>query len=386
MKLVYIAGARIPTEKAHGFQIMKMCESFSSLEMEGEKLKVELVVPKRANRIQEDPFEYYGIEKIFDVKKMPCADLMLLVSESKISSLFLKTVAFFVRVFTFHFFTFFYILFNKYDILYTRDKFFLFYTFLSKEVVYEAHTFPKKYSFYLPFFKKAKKIIVITENLKEYFMEKGIKKEKILVAPDGVDIEKFDIQCSKFEARERLSLPQDKKIVLYTGHLYEWKGVYILAEASRFLPEDTDVYFIGGTERNIKKFQEQTSDFRIKIMGHYPHSEIPYWLKAADVLVLPNSGKSEISKKWTSPIKMFEYMASNRPIVASSLPSIREVLDEENATLVDPDDAKSLSRGIKKVLQQYDFSDKISNQAFVDVQDFTWGKRGRKIIEFIINT
>ena len=119
------------------------------------------------------------------------------------------------------------------------------------------------------------------------------------------------------------------------------------------------------------------------IIGYRSHSEIPYWLKAADVLVLPNSGKEEISKYWTSPIKMFEYMASKRPIMASDLPSIREILNEGNAILVQPDNPQGLAEGIRKVLENKNLAEKISARAFDDVKQHTWAKRAEKILDFI---
>ena len=121
----------------------------------------------------------------------------------------------------------------------------------------------------------------------------------------------------------------------------------------------------------------------ILILGQKQYSEIPYYLKSADVLVLPNSGKSNISKEWTSPIKMFEYMASKKPIIASDLPSLREILNENNAVLVRSDDFKALVNGIKMALNNINFSAKISTQAFKDVKQYTWEKRANNIIRFI---
>ena len=76
-------------------------------------------------------------------------------------------------------------------------------------------------------------------------------------------------------------------------------------------------------------------------------------------------------------------MASKRPIVASDLPSIREILNEENAVLVEPNNPEALAEGIKKILQNPELADKISKQAFRDVQNYTWQKRAQKILGFI---
>ena len=144
--------------------------------------------------------------------------------------------------------------------------------------------------------------------------------------------------------------------------------------------------FVGGTDEDIKNFQSSILSFQLKnivIAGQKPHSEIPLWQKSADVLVRPNTAKEKISKYYTSPMKLFEYMASGRPIVASDLPSTREILNEANSVLVEPDNPKALAEGIKKVLQNGDWGDSLAKRALVDVQDYTWEKRAKKILDYV---
>jgi len=371
MKIIYIANARIPTEKAHGIQIMKMCEAFAL-----HHAQVELFIPKRFNWIKQGSFEYYQIKKSFKIRKFPCLDLIPFDKLVGHLGLWIESITFFIFLFP-------RILFEKAKIIYTRDRFFLPLVLFKKNLIFEAHTFPKNYFLYSLFLKKIKKMVVITQELKRAFGEQGIEPNKILVAPDGVDLAKFNIEETKEECRRKLNLPSNKKIILYTGHLYKWKGAQILAESAQFLPDNVEIYFIGGTKKDIKEFKVQSSKFKINIVGHRPYSEIPFWLKAADVLVLPNSGKEDISKHWTSPLKMFEYMASQRPVVASDLPSIREILNENNALLVEPDNLEELIKGLKNVLKDPDLFGRISNQAFRDVQNYTWEKRAQKILKFI---
>jgi len=374
MRLVYITNSRIPTEKAHGWAISKMCEQFADLGID-----VLLVLPKRKNVIREDIFDYYEIKRNFKVKKIFnidfigcfqfCHKLFFLIQRISflLSSLFIPA--------------------QKDDFIYIRNiEHLLFWSLKNKNIFFEIHFLSKIDKLLLFLIKRAKKIIVITRTLRESLIKYGLAAEKILVVPDGVDIEQFKVQSPKFKIREKLDLPQDKKIVLYTGHLYQWKGVYTLLEASQYLPEDVLIVFVGGTEYDLKSFKLQAPNTKnILIVGHRPFKEIPYWLKAADVLVLPNSAKQEISKYWTSPIKMFEYMTSQRPIVASDLPSLREILDENNALLVEPDNPRAIASGIEQALKNSDFSAKIARQAFEDVQHYTWENRARKILEFIKN-
>jgi len=379
MKLIYIANARIPTERAHGIQIMKMCEGFSS-----QGLKVELVIPGRKNQIKENIWQYYSQKPSFEIEYLKIIDFMRIsiprVSFWLQSRSFLKAVILFLKK-------------EKADIIYSRDLVFVKrLSSFHKNVFYEMHSLPR--SFNKNDLEKVKGIITITQGLKDALIKKGISEDKILIAPDGVDLDKFDIKITKQEARKKLNLPQDKKIALYTGHLYEWKGATVLLKAAQNFQFSISNFqnilfiFVGGTEKDVSSFKHQVSIIKLNnvlVVGHRPYQEIPYWLKAADVLILPNSAQEPISKYWTSPMKMFEYMASQRPIVTSDLPSIREVLDENNAILAEPDSPHGLAEGIKRALKNPDFSDKISAKAWETVQEYTWNKRTGRILGFMKN-
>lgn len=199
-----------------------------------------------------------------------------------------------------------------------------------------------------------------------------IASEKIVVIPNAVDVSEFTLSISKEEARKKLHLDVSKKYAIYTGHLYAWKGVHTLAEAAQYMPE-VEILFVGGREEDIKQFGEKYKDTKnIHLVGRRPHIEIPLWQCAADVLVLPNTAKEEISAHYTSPMKLFEYMASGRPIVASRIPSIVEHLDDDHATLVKPDDAQALAQGICEALKK-------KKKPF-DLSRYTWDDRARRII------
>lgn len=373
MKLTYIANVRIPTEKAHGYQIAKMCDEFAKAGCE-----VELVIPERENLIKDDIFSFYDLDKNFGVKKIKSYDFSKFKGWEKFS-FYLQSLFFVLKLLRFNV--------NKRDIVYTRNPE-IAYMFKLKgnKVIFEAHNWPdSKQWLYKKFIKRVDKIIVITKFLKEEYVKNGSLSEKILVAPDGVDLGKFDIDLSKESARDKLKLPQDKKIILYTGNLLKWKGVDTLIEAGKLLKDDSLIYIVGGSESYLKEYHEKISGFdNITLIEAISHAQIPIWLKASDVLVLPNSGKEKISKNYTSPLKMFEYMASKRPIVASDLPSIREILNEKNAMLVESDNPESFVRGLKKVLQNKDLADILSKRALSDVQNYTWNKRAEKILKFIL--
>jgi len=345
-EIIYLANARIPTEKAHGIQIMKMCEAFSQ-----QGVKTELVVPWRFNKIKEDLFDYYQIKRIFKIRKLPSLDLI---------PLGLPKIGFWIQSLSFALSVCFYLLFKKANIIYSRDPFSLFFlSFFKKNLVYEAHTFPGHFFWYKYFLKKISGLITITKKLKD------------------------KVKQNKEECRQRFNLPLDKKIVLYTGHLYEENGVYTLLQSAEYLSSYLFV-FVGGTDYDISNFKVKSSKFEnVFVVGHRSHKEIPFWLKAGDVLVLPTSGKYLKEKYYVSSLKLFEYMASQKPIVASDLPSTREILNQNNSILVKPDDPKALAEGIKVALRNIDLSDKIAYQAYQDVQNYTWQKRAKNILESI---
>ena len=83
---------------------------------------------------------------------------------------------------------------------------------------------------------------------------------------------------------------KDKKIALYTGHLYKWKGAHIFAETAKELPE-LDFYIVGGTDVDLKRFKEKYNFKNLKYIGWQSHDEMPDWMNAVDVLILPNCGE-----------------------------------------------------------------------------------------------
>jgi len=184
---------------------------------------------------------------------------------------------------------------------------------------------------------------------------------RVLVAPDGVDLKLFDIPLSREEAKKHLGLRSNKKLVIYTGSRHLWKGVETLDEVSKLLPHNIEVMII--TDK--------------------PHTEIPLYLKAADVLILPNSAKEDISKLYTSPMKLFEYMASGTPIVASDLPSIREILNDSAAFFFAPDSPESLAEAIQEALSNEAIAKSKAENAHKIALNYTWDRRAERIIRFI---
>lgn len=362
----YIANVRIPTEKAHGIQIMKMCEAFSN-----QSANVELIIPKRKNHLNEDPFEYYCVDRNFRISKGWCLDFVKL-----------GYVGYWIELITFTLPLVLKALFKNVT-FYTRDEFVAFcLKFIGKEVVWEAHR-GQVNLFIKSLLKLNIKIVVISAALKSLYVTLGAKGENILVSPDGVDIDQFNTLINKEEARFRCGLDQHEKTVLYTGHLYSWKGADILAEAAKNIPEVSFI-FVGGTEKDITSFRSRFGDItNIKIVGRKPYKDIPTYMRCADILALPNSAKEDISKYYTSPLKLFEYMASGKPIIASDLPSIHEIIDESTSYFFEPDNVDSLVITINQMFKEYHQAEEKAKNNLSRVWRYSWDNRANEIVQFV---
>ncbi len=363
MKICYIANNRIPTEKAHGIQIMKMCEAFALLGHE-----VELIVPVRDNPIKEDAFDFY------EIKEEARKNIKLTYIQSPNLIRYGK-LGFYLQTWIFSELAVWQMRKNYPDVVYSRDSNILLNMFfIHKNLVWEAHRGEKGLGLRVLLTKA--KLVAITYGLAEIYARFA---RKLIIAPDGVDIAQFSISRTKEDCKRLLGLPKEKKIALYCGHLYDWKGAQYLADAALGFTNYQTAVFVGGTDKDIEDFRGKNKDNQhILILGRKAHKEIPLYLKAADVLVLPNSAKEKISSHYTSPLKLFEYLASGTPIVAADLPSLREILTEKNAIFFTPDTSENLREAVKDVFQNGFIS-----SAAQDVQHYSWEKRAQKIITFI---
>ena len=393
MKILYLANLRLPTEKAYGIQIAKMCEAFANLEHQ-----VSLVYPHRKNpSINQDIFSYYSIKNNFTVKEVRSPDFYL--------PGFLDRISFFIKSYLSARALTNEALRENADIYYTRDELVAY--LLSKQnknIIFECHRFSNKRKLFYSHFKKINlKIIAISDGLKEDLVKFGIKDSSVLVARDGVDLEEFNVNLSKIDSRKMFFSnfhPEAygrKKLAVYVGHLYWWKGVNIFSEIAKYLCDKNVNYLIcvfGNMEKEVRKLQEEFRNIvhlhpSLQLMVYLgdgvPHRDVPYILKAADCAILTGNESETISAKYTSPLKMFEYMASGCPIVAQDLPSFREVLNNENSFFVEPSNAKALAGKISEVFENEEKAKERAQKAFEDVQKYTWSERARKILDFLKN-
>jgi len=379
-KLIYISNTRLPSEKANSYQTMQMCNSFSKVFDNVELWTGKSRNTKELNAIN-DVYGYYNIQETFIIRRFFQFDSKILFKLNEFLWANLKNFIFSINA------CFRLIKYKKSGQLYiySRDWGFLFiFLFFKKiglvnnKIFYESH---KYYKFLSKSLEKVDGVIVINSYLNSLHKDCGI--ERLFLAHDGVNIDEYkDISDYDFQPKK-----QNLRIV-YTGSLFLWKGVNTLVDSLSHLPRSCQLIFIGGSGQYLQNFKryvkESGNSSRIEIIPHIPKKELLEFVEQADLLVLPNSAKDKMSL-FTSPIKLFEYMASKRPIVASSLPSIKEVLiDKKNAILFEPDNHVDLAKKINLALTED--CKYIVNNAFEDVKVYTWDLRAQGIANFIFKS
>src|SRR3989344_4820071 len=396
MKLVYLSLARIPSEKAQSNQIMKFCSALVS-----KGLEVTFIVPKRWHqskemRAQHSPniFSYYGVNP-FNFRQLPCIDLLEVTPY-----IVQRLLAFPLYCASFLFALFFFLLLrDTADIYYVRDYptaslLRLIALFKKIRVVFELHSLHPHSIFFLLALSKRFSYVVLTHATRERLSKlAGIRPERILVAHDAVDERVLSFSESSVTTKERLGLP-DKKIIGYIGRFHTLgmeKGLETLIQAMQIVlrkfPE-TMLCLVGGPNEMIPGYTTLAAKLgmneKLLVFDYVVPAEVKQFINSFDVCVIPFPWTEHFAY-YASPLKLFEYMAAGKPIVATGLPSIREILqDGTSAVLVRPSDSESLANGILRVLTDEALAKKIGENAKKEVmQKYTWEKRARAVLGFI---
>ncbi len=332
MKIQHITYARMPTEKAHGIQIHKMCEAFSQLGHD-----TTLVVPALNNPIKQNVSDYYTTKAGYTVEYLWMPDIIKLAAVIGFWAHRLNVVLFLVRL-----------LFHKpsKDTLIITRTAEVAWLFKKKgyKVVYEVIDWPESWTkTFVYLLKKVDLFTCISEGLEEELTQRGFT--NTIIARSAVDVADFETDISSLDAKKRLGLPVDKKIVMYIGSLDGWKGIETLFEASNQLCDSHQVVVIGGSAEKIKKYSTEYPN--VLFLGQRPYAELPQNQKAADVLVVPNSPNSLESEKYTSPIKIFAHLLSGVPMLASELPSIKNIANEEQISFFEAGNSEDLAKKLQ---------------------------------------
>jgi len=280
------------------------------------------------------------------------------------------------------------------DIIYTRSIYGALSALICKlPYIYEAHCPPHNQIHYLlqkVLFKSIffKHLVVISNVLKQEYerLYPCLRYKRIIVAHDGADPPNEQDESPKFLIKwpGRPGVLQ----VGYIGNLYPGKGVEVIVKLASLLP-DMDFHIIGGTEKDVYYWKKRFNYPNLFFHGFIPPSQTQQYRAACDILLLPaqykvatdSKGKGDISR-WMSPLKLFEYMASRRAIIASNLPTISEVLQNEyNALLVKPDSIDEWIQALQRLSKDKLLREKLANNAFIDlINKYTWYNRARNVL------
>ena len=228
--------------------------------------------------------------------------------------------------------------------------------------------------------KRAAAFVATTAGIRDSFTEAFGARERTRVVPNGCDVP---------AARTFPGLPDDvPPRVLYAGQLYPWKGVDVLVEALARVPQ-ARLVVVGGLEGEpdlvrVRALCERLGlKDRVEFKGTVPPADVARELARAAVVAVPFL-RSAMTERHTSPLKAFEALAAGRPVVASDLPSSREVLRHgETAWLVPPGDPAALADGLRRVLEDRALALRLAQGAFADAPRYSWDARGRALADVL---
>lgn len=376
MHLTYIENVRIPSERAHAYQITTTCSWMSRLGH-----RVTLVNPDRAH--DQDVFEYFHLEKnSFEHVRIPCWDILSWVPmKLKAIGYALQRASFIKHVKT-------RMSSHQTDVWYTRDLAMVdaFIDQTKAPWFVELHDEPTTN---LDRWNRVKNrisgFVVISSGLKERLMELGVNADRIHVAPDGYEPALFESMGDKAKLREKYGIPSDAFVVFYQGRFYSWKGLDRIV--SLWSKTDSRAYLVlmGGPEYERKRLEalvDEKGKDRVVFIDFLPMKEGIETHAIGDIGLLASDPNQTVSKKYTSPLKLFEYLAAGLPILASDVPSSRDVLDESVARFFGSGDV-SFTNALESVINNPEWLNEARGRVRPFVLPYSWEKRTQAMLSFI---
>ncbi len=367
MKLVYLTDSDIPSRSANALHVMKMCDELTNAG--NEVILISLINKGNIEQGIDDIYAFYGVKNQFKVIRVP----YLTKRFKKVYALLIALIAGFIKP----------------DIAYGRN--FHAVNFAGKlglKTAYEGHHF---------FAETAKPSTVVS--LGKYLKGKN-SKLMVLTSQSLLDsyLEKFEVQIPTLIVHNgadavttvpaKLGLHKvDMLNVGYMGHLYAGKGMEIISELIKKCPF-AFFHIVGGTEKDINQWKEALKAYsNVHFYGFKPHAETEAYRQEMDVLIAPYLanvtvvGGHVLNAKWMTPIKLFEYMASGKAIVSSSLPVAKEVINNwENGVLCDSENIVEWIQALEKLNHSVELREALAKKALETFQkDLSWKSRAEKI-------
>jgi glycosyltransferase involved in cell wall biosynthesis len=376
VRIVCIALARIPYYTANSIQVMKTCQAMAQL---GHDVSLIVFDNPEAGGIQpwETVANFYGLQTYFEIIYYP----------------FHKR-GFIRRLFPWRAL--------RKAIALTPDILYVWPVqsavgglLLGRPVIFELHDRPSGrfgpfwYRLFLRM-RGRKRLLLITsalQNVLERVYSPKLPNEQVVIAPNGVDIERFESLPNVETARRELDFPE-KTTVACTGHLYAGRGAELFLKLASHFPQ-VHFLWVGGQPDDVAAWQVRAVEGgldNVTFTGFVPNQDLPLYQAAADILLMPygpniagSSGGN--SADICSPMKMFEYLATGRAIITSDLPVIREILDEQNAVFCPPEDLSAWKDALEKLLGSPERREILAQHARSDAERYTWIARSQKALQ-----
>jgi glycosyltransferase involved in cell wall biosynthesis len=403
MKLIYTANARIPSEKAHPYQIAQMCEAFAEA-----GAAVTLLYANRRNPPEldtDDIWGYYGVAHNFEAERLACLDVYPLAERlpGRLGRVWTSLAAQ-VATITFNLTLAWRLMREREAVVYSRDPISLalmaaLWPRRAGRLFFEAHTYPATgIGLRIRRFLAGRigGLVAVTGHLKERYARLGVPADSLLVAHDGIRQARFEVEGDRAAWRAQFGWPADAFIVGYMGRFQTLgmdKGLSELVEAVIALaaegaPGAIRLGLVGGPVETVDALREHLRAAGLPpetalYAGQVPPEEVPGYLRAFDVCAMPFPWTEHFAY-YASPMKLFEYMASHSPVVASDLPSTAEVIrDGENGLLYPPGDGEALIDALRALRDDLAVGAQLAEQAARDVLGYTWAARARRILGMI---
>lgn len=236
--------------------------------------------------------------------------------------------------------------------------------------------------------KAAARIFVVSEVERQNLLRLGVSDDKIVVNPNGVDVDRFKPSIGRGRVRDEWGISRDETLVGFVGTFGPWHGVIELAKAITMISPDEPIRFVligsGALRAQAGEILRESGALdRVIMTGAVEHDRVPALLDACDVLVSPHVPLEDGSEFFGSPTKLFEYMAMGKGIVASRLGQIGEVLiDEETALLVEPGNARELSEAILRLSRSRELRESLGAAARrAAVERHTWKHNAQRVLD-----